>query len=83
MGEPSLIELHGRESKETLLDIPTVHPSDGMHHELQVFADQVDAAAIDPRWKNVTLTTRGIMDEQLALAEVTGNYERGNEGPRA
>ncbi len=66
MGEPSLIELHGRKTKETLLDIPTVHPSDGMHHELLAFADQIDAGAIDPRWKTVTLTARGIMDEHLA-----------------
>lgn len=66
IGETSLIELHGRQGTETLLDIPAVHPSDGMHHELAAFADQVDAGTMDPRWRNVTLNTRRIMDEHLA-----------------
>lgn len=66
MGEPSLIELHNRHGKRSLLEVPAVHPSDGMHHELLVFADQVDAGATDPRWRDVTLNARRIMDEHLA-----------------
>ncbi len=66
VGEPSLIELHGRDGKETLLECAPVHPSDTMQHELLVFADQVDGGATDPRWKNVTLQARKIMDEHLA-----------------
>lgn len=66
VGEPSLIELLGRDGKETLLDVATVHPSDTMQYELLVFADQMDGEATDPRWKNVTLQARKIMDEHLA-----------------
>ncbi len=66
VGEPSLIELHGRDGKETLLECAPVHPSDTMQHELLVFAEQVESGVTDPRWKNVTLQARRIMDEHLA-----------------
>ena len=66
IAEPSHIERHTRDEVSVLFDGPPVRPADGMHHELLVFADQVEAGVIEPRWKNLTLEVRRIMDEHLA-----------------
>ncbi len=66
-GELSRIELHQRGgTSRVLLEGPRVVPADTMQHEVLDFVDQVDAGAIDPRWADVTLASRRIMDVQLA-----------------
>ena len=66
-GETSRIVLHERSGEVTLLlDAGLVEPAGMMHHEVLDFVDQVDAGAIDPRWSQLTLTSRRVMDEQLA-----------------
>ena len=66
-GETSRIVLHERSGEVTvLLDAGPVEPAGMMHHEVLDFVDQVDAGAIDPRWSQLTLTSRRVMDEQLA-----------------
>ncbi|MFT4297260.1 MAG: Gfo/Idh/MocA family oxidoreductase [Micropruina sp.] len=66
-GELSRIELHERGGAGTvLLDGPRVTPGQTMRHEVLDFVDQVDAGAIDPRWADLSLASRRIMDEQLA-----------------
>lgn len=65
-GELSRIVLHKRGGGETvLLDGPQVGPADTMVHEVLDFADQVDAGATDPRWRNLSLLARQVMDDQL------------------
>lgn len=66
-GELSKIVLHERGgAPSVLLADPPVQPVDTMHHELNDFVDQVDAGTLDPRWRDLSLATRRIMDEQLA-----------------
>lgn len=80
-GEPSLIELHRRGGDSTVLvdanrAVATgdtrdekrrgATPADNMSHEVVDFLDQVDAGVLDPRWADLTLASRRIMDEQLA-----------------
>jgi scyllo-inositol 2-dehydrogenase (NADP+) len=72
-GELSRIELHERGGATTvLLEGPPVAPADTMRHELVDFLDQVDAGGIDPRWSELTVASRRIMDEQLARGGATG-----------
>ncbi|MDN5558486.1 MAG: Gfo/Idh/MocA family oxidoreductase [Ruaniaceae bacterium] len=67
LSEPSRIEVRRRgEVPQHLLGVAKVRPAETMRHELIAFADQVEAGAIDPRWRNVTLAARRIMDEHLA-----------------
>lgn len=81
-GEPSLIELHrrGGDSEVLLGGNRTTGdarderrrgatPADNMRHEVVDFLDQVDAGAIDPRWADLTLASRRIMDEHLARTQ--------------
>jgi hypothetical protein len=49
-----------------LVDTPPVTPADTMIHELDVFADQVDAGRVDPHWRDISLAVRRIMDAHLA-----------------
>ena len=79
-GEPSLIELHPRGGERTVLAdyrrAASGHaggakprgatPADNMRHEVIDFLDQVDAGVLDPRWADLTLASRRIMDDQLA-----------------
>ncbi|MFT3860098.1 Gfo/Idh/MocA family protein [Micropruina sp.] len=65
-GELSRVVLHERGGRETvLLDGPPVGPADTMVHEVLAFADQVDAGATDPHWRELSLLARRVMDEQL------------------
>ncbi len=69
-GELSRIELHQRGgASQVLLEGPPVDPADTMQHEVLDFVDQVDAGAIDPRWAELSLASRRIMDEQLARGD--------------
>lgn len=86
IGEPSRIELHTRQGKEILLNIPSqeeadalkrpgvsggyvqappAHQSDQMHHELLDFAAAIDSGTLDPKWEDITRTSRAMMDAQL------------------
>lgn len=66
-GELSTIVLHERGGvPSVLLAEDPVQPADTMRYELNDFVDQVDAGAIDPRWRELSLASRRIMDEQLA-----------------
>ncbi len=67
-GEPSLIELHRRGGDSTVLvDADrTATPDANMSHEVIDFLDQVDAGVLDPRWAELTLASRRIMDAHLA-----------------
>ena len=67
IGEPSRIVLHERGGEpRVLLEQDPWPPAEGMHWEILSFADQVARGATDPRWRDVTLAARRIMDEQLA-----------------
>ncbi|NMD45994.1 MAG: Gfo/Idh/MocA family oxidoreductase [Propionibacterium sp.] len=67
-GEPSLIELHRRGGDSTVLVEAdrTATPAANMSHEVIDFLDQVDAGVLDPRWAELTLASRRIMDAHLA-----------------
>lgn len=66
LAEPSLIQLHQRGGAvTTLLDAPT-SPAQTMHHEIEAFAAQVAAGVTNPRWTEVTCTSRRLMDEHFA-----------------
>lgn len=66
LAEPSLVVLQRRgEQPQTLWETPKPTPAQTMPHELEVFARQVEEGVTDPRWRNVTLETRRIMDEHL------------------
>lgn len=69
LSEPSRIVLRDRDGEAVLLERTKPRPADGMHHELIAFAEQIRAGAVDPRWRDVTLTARRIMDEHLARTE--------------
>ena len=65
-GELSRIVLHERGGAETvLLDGPQVSPADTMVFEVLDFVDQVDAGLTDPRWRDLSLLARQVMDDQL------------------
>lgn len=67
VAEPSRVELHRRgQDPVVLVDTPPVTPADTMIHELDVFADQVDAGRVDPHWRDISLAVRRIMDAHLA-----------------
>lgn len=67
LAEPSRIVLSERGGKSTvLLDVDEVNPADTMHHELNDFADQVETGVTNSRWRDVSIWSRKIMDEQLA-----------------
>ena len=72
-GELSHVERHERGGGSTVLfDVKRLAAPDNMHHELNDFADQVDAGAIDPRWRDVSIATRRVMDEQAARWTAAG-----------
>ena len=48
-----------------LLDGPQVSPADTMVFEVLDFVDQVDAGLTDPRWRDLSLLARQVMDDQL------------------
>lgn len=67
VAEPSRIVRHRRGAEpEVILDDPAVTPVDTMVHELEAFADQVESGAVDPRWRDLSLAVRRIMDAHLA-----------------
>lgn len=67
LAEPSLITLQRRGGlPQTLWEAPKPAPAQTMHHELEVFAQQVEAGVTDARWRDVTVETRRLMDEHLA-----------------
>lgn len=66
LSEPSRVTLRDGDGEVALLDIGVRRPAETMHHELIAFADQVERGEMNPRWKNVTLAARQIMDEHLA-----------------
>lgn len=67
MAEPSRIVLTPRKGKpEVLLETGGTNPVDTMVHEVQDFADQVEAGRIEPRWSELSQNGRRLMDEHLA-----------------
>ncbi|MFT4217824.1 MAG: Gfo/Idh/MocA family oxidoreductase [Micropruina sp.] len=66
-GELSRVVVHERGGATTvLLDGPPVVPAGTMRYELLDFVDQTETGAIDPRWAELSLASRRIMDQQLA-----------------
>ncbi len=59
-----VIRERGRDQK-VLFDASRVMPWATMHHELNSFATQVESGETDPRWRDVSLVTRRIMDRHL------------------
>ncbi len=73
IAETSRVILRERgNTPEVLYASAPVTPADTMHFELEAFADQVDAGAIDPRWREVTVTSRRIMDGHLRATSGMG-----------
>lgn len=67
IAETSRIVLRSKGAEpETILETAPVAPADTMHHQIRHFAEQVDAGRIDPRWRDVTIATRRLLDEHLA-----------------
>lgn len=67
LAEPCRIVVQKRgEDPVVFLDTDPVTPGEAMSYELEAFADQVEAEQIDLRWRDVTIASRRIMDEQLA-----------------
>ncbi|WRS31061.1 Gfo/Idh/MocA family oxidoreductase [Actinomycetaceae bacterium MB13-C1-2] len=65
---------------EVLYESSPVTPKETMTFELEKFADQVMAGETDPHWREVTLSTRKIMDQHLThgpVASIDPN-NRGN-----
>lgn len=66
LGEPTRIEYRPRgDDSRVVWDQPNDGPST-MHHQLRTFASQVRAGRTDPRWRDVTLATRRLMDAHQA-----------------
>lgn len=66
LGQPGRIVLQRRgEEAVTLWEVDDAAPSDNMHYELTCFAQQVAAGRTDPRWRDVTIAARQIMDRHL------------------
>ncbi|MFZ1382097.1 MAG: Gfo/Idh/MocA family oxidoreductase [Scrofimicrobium sp.] len=75
IAETSRIVLRRRgEEEEVLFESAPITPKETMPFELEVFADQVAAGRIDPRWREVTLETRRIMDQHLAQKVATQGH---------
>lgn len=68
LGQPGLIVLQRRgEVAQTLWEVAGASPSDNMHYELTCFAQQVAAGRTDPRWRDITIAARQIMDRHLGV----------------
>jgi len=66
LGEPTLIQYPPRGGEtQTLFEAPN-SPPQTMHHEVRAFAAQVARGETDPRFKNVSIACRRLMDEHLA-----------------
>lgn len=64
-GETSNVTLHQRgQAPVVLFEQPRPRPAQTMSHEVENFCDQVEAGATDPRWRQVSLVTRQLMDAQ-------------------
>lgn len=67
LAEPSRVVLTERGGRSTILvDVDEVKPVDTMHYELMDFVDQVETGQVNSRWRDVSIWSRRIMDEQLA-----------------
>lgn len=67
LAEPTRMEIRHRGGfSEVLFDSPGTKPADTMVSEVLDFVDQVEAGAVDPRWSQLSLISRRLMDEQLA-----------------
>jgi len=51
---------------ETLWEQAPASPAASMHHEVNAFADQVEAGALDEHWAQVSVLSRTLMDAHLA-----------------
>lgn len=66
LGQPGRIVLERRgEPAVPLLETSVPAPSENMHFEVTCFAEQVAAGHTDPRWRDITIATREIMDRHL------------------
>lgn len=66
-GETSEVLLQPRGGAPVVLwSAPKPKPAETMHHEIMAFCDQVDAGRTEPRWSQVSLITRELMDAHLA-----------------
>ena len=66
LGQPSLIEWLPRDGEAQVLSCdPDAAPMANMHFELLDFVSQVQAGQVDPRWRDITIRARQIMDEHL------------------
>lgn len=57
---------------QTLLALDSVEPGDTMSHEVIDFVDQVETGVMDPRWADLSLLSRELMDEHLARRPTDG-----------
>lgn len=65
--EPRRITFHPRKGTPEVLLERASSPSLLLHHEIVDFVAQVGAGEPDPRWANLSLTSRRIMDEYLGF----------------
>ncbi len=67
LGQPTRVVLERRDgTTRVLLDLDGSEPSENMHYEINAFVAQLAAGRADPRWRDVTLRARQIMDAHLA-----------------
>ena len=65
-GEPATITLLLRGADPEVLWRGPSHPQDTMDGEIADFADQVRLGRTDPRWRQLSLASRALMDAHLA-----------------
>lgn len=66
LAEPSSIVLRPRGGTDEVLLAEAITAPDTMIHELNAFLDQVDAGHTDPRWSELSVLSRHLMDDHLA-----------------
>lgn len=64
--EPNRIVFHPRGGNPEVLYEQESSPKQTLHHEILDFVDQVDRGRPDPRWANLSLASRRLMDAYLA-----------------
>lgn len=70
--EPRRIEFRPRAGAPEILHDEESSPRQLLHHEIRDFVDQVERGRLDPRWANLSLASRSLMDEYLSGAGGSG-----------